>query len=125
MVPREDLPLLAASVEHKAWMQALEQHLKNNRPDPPAMEPDHCHFGAWLHGAALAHLGSSEAHRELDALHQRLHRLAQALCQEHALHPEQATEDGMAEVLAVSHELQTKLKLLLPAATPDVDGTLH
>ncbi len=76
---RDELPLLAACVEHRAWTKAMLSHLQGDRLAPPAMDPHSCHFGQWLRGDA----GLGPHHRAelqaLDALHRQLHELAAEL----------------------------------------------
>jgi diguanylate cyclase (GGDEF)-like protein/PAS domain S-box-containing protein len=48
MVTREDLPLLRASMDHRARARALERHLSGQRAQPPSLEPSECRLGQWL-----------------------------------------------------------------------------
>ena len=113
MVPREDLPLLAAAVGHRAWVQALEQHLQNNSTSPPPLDPHRCQFGTWLKGPGLTRHGDQQAYAGLEDIHHRLHELADQLCSQHANYPAAQAHRRMPEVRALSTELLDKLKDLL------------
>ena len=119
MVPREDLPLLAAAVGHRAWVQALEHHLHNNLASPPPLDPHRCQFGSWLKGPGQARHGTQQAYAGLDDIHHRLHELADQLCSQHANYPAAQAHRRMPEVHALSAELLDKLKeLVSPSPAP-------
>ncbi|MDO8777444.1 MAG: EAL domain-containing protein [Burkholderiaceae bacterium] len=83
-VRRDDFPLLFASVEHRAWIKAMENHLKGEREAPPALDHQQCHFGQWLQGDGLARHGTQPSFAAIDALHRQAHVLATELCELHA-----------------------------------------
>jgi diguanylate cyclase (GGDEF)-like protein/PAS domain S-box-containing protein len=81
----DDLPILYAGVEHRAWIVALEHALKHEI-GPASMPDEHqCRFGAWLDGEGLAgHADQADQADQADfmhlvALHQQVHRLAAEL----------------------------------------------
>ncbi len=76
---RDELPLLFAGVEHRAWVCALEQHLADGECAAPR-DVDTCSFSAWLAGDGRARYAGHDALRRADDLHRRVHALAQALC---------------------------------------------
>jgi predicted signal transduction protein with EAL and GGDEF domain len=47
-VSRDDLSLLYAGVEHRAWIGAMGSHLKGARQAPPPLDHHQCRFGQWL-----------------------------------------------------------------------------
>jgi len=77
-VSRDDLPLLFAGAEHRAWMAAVESYLKGECAAPP---PDQrrCRFGRWLDSQGLARHGAQPAFQAIEPVHGQLHRLADAL----------------------------------------------
>ncbi|GIZ52689.1 PAS domain S-box protein [Noviherbaspirillum aridicola] len=73
---RDDLPLLYASVEHRAWMRALEARLAGAADSGPELDHHKCRFGIWLHGEAAQRFGSRPAFPPLLATHEAIHRMA-------------------------------------------------
>ena len=83
-VSRDDLPLLFASVEHRAWITAVEDHLKGKHEAPPPLELHQCRFGTWLDTDGLARHGAQPAFHSVELLHRQVHLLAIELCELHA-----------------------------------------
>ncbi len=73
---RDDLPLLFASVEHRAWIAAIENRLRGEIETPPPLDHHQCRFGKWLDGVGLARHGAYPAFHAIDLLHQQVHALA-------------------------------------------------
>ena len=80
---REELPLLFARVEHRAWLKAMEHHLKGERDTPPQLDHRQCHFGQWLAKEGLVRHGTHALFATIDTLHQQAHAMASAV---HKLH---------------------------------------
>ncbi|MCX7111935.1 MAG: PAS domain S-box protein, partial [Proteobacteria bacterium] len=78
-VSRDDLPLLFAGTEHRAWIAAVESHLKGGRETPPPLDPRQCRFGKWLDAGGLARHGARQAFQGIDPLHRQVHALAAGL----------------------------------------------
>jgi len=79
-VSRNDLPLLFAGAEHRAWIAALESHLKGGRETPPPLvDPRQCRFGKWLDAGGLARHDAKPAFQGIDPLHRQVHALAAGL----------------------------------------------
>ncbi len=72
----DDLPLLFAAVELRAWVRRLEEHLEGKQTVPPPLHQ--CRFARWLHSEAAANL-HTPTHRTLETLHAQLHGLAAEL----------------------------------------------
>jgi diguanylate cyclase (GGDEF)-like protein/PAS domain S-box-containing protein len=68
--------LLYATVEHRAWIEALESFLKDERHIPPRLRLDQCRFSAWKVSESLAGRGKSPEFQALDDLHRQIHALA-------------------------------------------------
>ncbi|OIQ64506.1 hypothetical protein GALL_539430 [mine drainage metagenome] len=82
LVPRADLPVLFAAVEHRAWVAQLLAFLHGSRSGAPVLDGRLCQFGRWLGGAGASHLtrlaalGDGTGADQLTGLHQQLHDLA-------------------------------------------------
>jgi EAL domain-containing protein (putative c-di-GMP-specific phosphodiesterase class I) len=77
-VSRDDLPLLFAMIEHRAWIRAIENYLKGISETLP-LDHQNCRFGAWLETDGPAHHGMRSAFDDLEPVHRQLHELAEAL----------------------------------------------
>jgi len=105
-VKRGDLPLLFASVEHRAWVAALERHLKDLNGAPLPSDFHRCRFGSWLDTEGLADYGEQSVYPILKRLHRQVHELALELCG-------LRTQGRSTEALAKLSELQTLRDTLL------------
>jgi hypothetical protein len=83
MLAADELPILYAGIEHRAWVAAVDACLEGRRQTPPEMGHDRCRFSEWLAQAAARRAGEGAAHeagREalaaIDLLHRRVHGLA-------------------------------------------------
>jgi len=115
VVSRDDLPLLHARVEHRAWVAALGSYLHGECAAPPALDPHVCRFGAWLAGEGEARHGAQPAFKPLLVLHQKVHELAHVLC---AL----LAQGGHREALARLDELHALRDALLAQMTIVAQG---
>ncbi len=77
---REDLPLLFAAVEHRAWIAAVVGHLLGQRERPPALDPHECRLGHWIeHEGGRARHGVKLQFNALETLHLDIHRMAREM----------------------------------------------
>ncbi len=78
---REHLPLLYAGVEHRAWVAAIEAHLKSEQGVPalPPLDVRQCRFAAWLRAVVTSVDGAEPAYQRIDALHRQMHVVAEEL----------------------------------------------
>ena len=93
-VAREDLPLLYAGVEHRAWVATCVAFLTGARADPP-LGRSACRFGAWLASAQEAAGGTPPALADIAAAHQAAHAVAEELL---ALHHQGRTPAALARL---------------------------
>lgn len=78
-VSRDDLPLLFAAVEHRAWVRAVEAYVSGERTVPPPLDHHECRFGCWLMGDGAARYGGRTAFPRVEALHREVHVLVAGL----------------------------------------------
>jgi len=114
-VGRDNLPLVFASVEHRAWIVALEQYLQDGRRYPPPLDRSRSRFAAWLEDSNPTKVLSPAAIASLEQVHRRLHLLAAELVEiksqgggEQAL-----VAQRMHELLTLSTTLNDDLQHLL------------
>ncbi len=77
-VSHDDLPILFAVVEHRAWLIALESFLKGNRKSLPLVHQQ-CRLDVWLAQKGPAHHERKLALNSVAALHRQIHALADEL----------------------------------------------
>ncbi len=76
LVDREDLPLLFACVEHRAWVKSVENYLKGYNSSGLILGVDDCRFGRWLSGPGSRKYADHPAFSDIDDLHRQIHELA-------------------------------------------------
>ena len=70
---REDMPLLLAGVEHRAWARTIEDQVHGLREVTPPTDAAHCRFGRWLGGATRQQDGRRRMFKALETLHRGVH----------------------------------------------------
>lgn len=79
LLRREALPLLYASVEHRAWMTGLRRYLEGGRSPPPVLGAEHCRVSQLLAETSSRSVADDIAASALLDLHERLHAAAHTL----------------------------------------------
>jgi diguanylate cyclase (GGDEF)-like protein/PAS domain S-box-containing protein len=102
---RDDLPLLVACVEHRAWIAALDKYLSGERDIPPPLERQQCPFSTWLRAEWLIDHGRLPNLPAIDRLHGQVHALAAELL---ALKARNRAPEALAR-LAELHALRDHL----------------
>ncbi|MCP5352176.1 MAG: PAS domain-containing protein [Chromatiales bacterium] len=88
-ISHDDLPILFASVEHRAWLTTVESFVRGGSSSPPALNPDQCMLRKWLKAEAGRDDGNRPEIEALGTLHSEIHRLAGELIR--------MKEEGQAE----------------------------
>jgi diguanylate cyclase (GGDEF)-like protein/PAS domain S-box-containing protein len=104
-----DLPLLFASVEHKAWVATIESFLMGGRVAPMQLDHHGCRFGAWLDSVPTSRHAMQPAIEAIEPLHLRMHECAAELC---TLHDQNRKEDALAKVGELKELLAAMLSQL-------------
>ncbi|MEX8518429.1 MAG: EAL domain-containing protein [Leptothrix sp. (in: b-proteobacteria)] len=112
---RKDLPLLFASVEHRAWIAAVLGYLRLERNSPPPLAHDQCRFGMWLQAEGLARHGEQPVFVAIDMLHRQVHALATELCELRATGQVAQARLRLHELHGLRDHLLEQLKMLLQA----------
>ncbi len=102
-VSRDDLPLIFASVEHRAWIRAIEECIKGERTAPPPLDCHQCRFGHWLDNEGQVRHGTQPAFQDIKILHRQVHALAAELLELQA--QDRSPEARMGEL----HDLRDTL----------------
>jgi diguanylate cyclase (GGDEF)-like protein/PAS domain S-box-containing protein len=111
-VSRDDMALVYAAVDHRAWILALTSHIKGERELPPQLNHHHCRFGKWLDAERLDPHGSKSAYKNIEIVHLQVHALAEELLElKNSGHNSEALE-RMTELYTLRDDLLKKLKHL-------------
>jgi Chemoreceptor zinc-binding domain len=93
--------------QHKDWLDALEQSLKDNVPFTKALDPNKCAFGIWYNKFKTDNEELNEVLQRFDAPHKRLHGLAAKLLELNKSNHEQAlkilSEERMGTLAELIH----------------------
>ncbi len=112
-VKRDNLPLLFASVEHRAWVSAMIQHLRGEREIPPPLDRHECAFGKWLDADGLNHRHGETAEKQVQSLHEAVHEVGAELCKLHTQGEHAEVERGMLTLLELRDSLILQLKSMV------------
>jgi diguanylate cyclase (GGDEF)-like protein/PAS domain S-box-containing protein len=112
-VSRDDLQVLFASVEHRAWILAMGAFLCGERRDPPPQNHHECRFGQWLDGEGLIRHGGHPAFPVVDALHRQVHELGHELLQLHQHGDNSQARQRLGELDSLQALLLGALKRLI------------
>jgi len=78
-ISRDDLPILFASVEHRAWIGKLASFIRGEVDTPPPLHHEQCRFGQWLKAEVHIRKENRKAFEALAPLHIEIHSLASEL----------------------------------------------
>jgi EAL domain-containing protein (putative c-di-GMP-specific phosphodiesterase class I) len=107
---RANLPLLFASVEHRAWIITMEKYLKGECEAPLPLDIHACRFGEWLNVEGQARYGAQPA---IEAMHRHVHALAGELCALQALGHNPEAQAKLGELHGLQDDLLEQLKALV------------
>lgn len=112
-VSREDLSVLYACVEHRAWIAAIGSYLTNRRSAPPQSDHHKCRVGQWIDGEGGVRYAAHPGFEAILQLHLRMHELATELLSLHTKGSVAEAEVGFARLLAFRDQLVVRLLQLL------------
>ena len=110
---RDDFPLLASSVRHRAWMAAFAGFLKGERDMPPRLQLHEHSLRNWIEGVGLARHASQPAYAFIETLHQTLHALAAELSVLNAWGCKAEAQERLGELQGMSDALLEQLQVLV------------
>lgn len=77
-INRDDLPILFAEVEHRAWVAGVKRYLHAEQP-MPALDIHQCRFGHWLDTIGETRYADHPGRGEITSLHEKIHRQAKEI----------------------------------------------
>jgi EAL domain-containing protein (putative c-di-GMP-specific phosphodiesterase class I) len=104
VVRPENRPVLLATVEHRAWLGALEASLQGKRAVPPPLDAGVCRVSVWLEEKKRSSGGTHSAMQAIDSLHHQVHELAAEIVASQSDGP---NPEGLARLRQL-HYLQDK-----------------
>ncbi len=114
-IAREELPVLFAMTEHRAWIKTLTLHLRDRQAAPPALDHHQCRFGQWLDRSGSRFYAKNPVLLKIISLHEDIHQRANDLL--NMKRRGRAEDDwasfGVIEIEALRDELLTALESLL------------
>ena len=111
-IDRDDMPLLFAGVEYRAWIVAVEDFIKGKRDVLPLIHHEN-RFDTWLEFEGQARHGKQAAFQPLKPLHQQVRALAVGLCELHAQGQIDQALAGLAELSTLRDALLAQLQVLV------------
>ena len=112
-ISRDDLSLLFAAIEHKAWMRALEYYLSGDVEKTPPLAPDACRFGQWLDTEGERRYGGTALFSEVIELHRQVHLTGQEICRLFEANEVLAAQAMLGDLTDLSDDLLSCLDVLL------------
>jgi EAL domain-containing protein (putative c-di-GMP-specific phosphodiesterase class I) len=114
-VKRDDLPLLFASVEHRAWIKAIEAYMLGEREVPPTMDYRVSHFGHWLESEESTHLNDQPSFTAARDSFKAAYLLAGELCHLQARGEKTGAQEKLQSLRMARDEFLHQVQLLLQA----------
>jgi len=116
-ISRDDLSVLYASVEHRAWIAAVDAYFDGRRAEPPILDHLHCRFGKWLHSQSQSHRHNhgdlTSTFQRVETLHAQIHTLVLELLDYPAQGLQAEVKTRMNELHDLRDNLLEQLKLLV------------
>ncbi len=101
----QDLPLVFAGVEHRAWHRELEDYARGRLDAPPPLDHRACRLGSWLEREGRERYGGHRGYPRVAALHRQVHARAGDLPRLREGADPDALEACLREVQALRHQL--------------------
>ena len=108
----DDIPLLAAEVEHQHWVDRIAAAVSSSDISQPVplLDVRNCRLGVWLAGPRADHYATHPALAEVRRLHETMHRLAARVAADRAAG--EHLLDLVTELEALRHSLFAQVQRL-------------
>ena len=108
-VHRDDLPVIIARVEHRAWVRAVEEYFRDERERPPPLDHRRCNLGRWLDSEARQRFGATAPFLAIEPLHREVHALVRDMCKLRADGAKERALAGLGELHGLRDRLLEEL----------------
>ena len=117
-IDRDDLPLLFAGVEHRAWAIGIDRYLSGESGAPPELDEHLCRCGDWLDSKGRARHSGHAGFAALERAHRDVHALARELCQLRRSGHTDKAQARLVELHVLRDAVLTHLKRLQGQQSP-------
>lgn len=117
---REDIPLMLAEHNHRAWLDAVAAYVRGEGPtlgQPLCDDHLSCAFGRWYYGSGQLRYGDYPEFLSLEEIHQQVHEAAAELCQLKHLGRREEAVAGLPALMTFKSRILEALAALVSAAT--------
>lgn len=101
----ENLPLIYAMIEHRAWINKITNYLNHKSDIVPIVNITQCNFGKWLRENAQISVLNLEIYEKITAMHQEIHTLADTLIHDTQTGHTETIESGIVQLENMRNEL--------------------
>ena len=118
-ISRDELPVLFAMTEHRSWIKAVVNHLKDRQALLPPLDHHRCRFGQWLDRNGSKIYANHPILPKILSLHEEIHHRANALLDMklRGRNEEEWADFGVIEIESLRDELLVSLECLLEKRT--------
>ncbi len=112
-IRREDMPILYAWVEHRAWIANARGYLQSEHSDVPPQNSQTCRLGQWLSHAEEHHAEHAGLIQAIVPLHTEIHALTTAMVRFKQLGQTDGLPGQMERFNSLCDQLLSKLAAML------------
>ena len=116
VVSKQHMPLLSASVEHRAWMLALENYVAGARDAPPPLDDSQCRVGVWFHSGGLDFCADLPLAAAVMQAHHAVHQCATQMVAFHVRGDSQGVCALRTELAILGQQFLAQMQVLLRAS---------
>ncbi len=121
-IRRDDLPILFAWVEHRAWIIKVVSFIRGEGDTPPQMHPEQCRVGQWLEAEARLPKEHHLAVAALGPYHSEIHELASELIRLKRDGQRDAAMARLSELDRLRERFLAQLMAMLPVRSAGPEG---
>jgi diguanylate cyclase (GGDEF)-like protein/hemerythrin-like metal-binding protein len=107
-----NLPLLHAEVEHRHWVNQLQQWLQGESATLPALQTTGCGLGHWIENDGQHRFAHHPTFTQLLSDHAQLHRVGEQAIDAHARGDEEAVQTHLAQLQRYGKRVLSALRAL-------------
>ena len=112
-ISQRDLPLLLAIVEHRAWVDGMNDYIHGKQDTPPVLDGHKCKFSRWLYGDGQQVHGAEALYGKIEAIHSQVHDLGRVIMAHYTNNNQQELHKEMDNLYQLREVLIYHLEELL------------